>query len=89
MSYSVTREVHSLGLAYRPGRLEAAHTGAFIDEVGDLSPRRRCDSCASCRPRLSHAGEQGTTALGRVIAATWHDLDADVARGTFEDPCIG
>jgi transcriptional regulator with GAF, ATPase, and Fis domain len=73
-------------LRERPGRFQAAHGGTiFLDEIGDLP--------LELQPKLlrvlqegeyERVGEDGTRTVDvRVVAATNHDLAADVRTGRF------
>jgi len=73
------------------GRFELAHTGTlFLDEVGDLGEEAQA--------KLLRALESGTiqrigssdpfTVDVRVLAATNHDLHADVERGRFREDLL-
>lgn len=65
----------------RAGRLEAADGGTLlIDEVGDLPREAQLRLLRFLQTHvLSRIGENKERRLSvRVIAATWHDLDADV-----------
>jgi transcriptional regulator with PAS, ATPase and Fis domain len=70
----------------RPGRLEAADGGTLlIDEVGDLPPEAQVRLLRFLQTQvISRIGENRARQLSvRVIAATWHDLEANVESGTF------
>lgn len=70
----------------REGRLETAHEGTlFIDEVGDLPLEAQLRLLRFLQTQImSRLGENKERQLSvRIIAATWHDLEKDVAQGTF------
>ena len=75
----------------RIGRLEAADGGTLlVDEVGDLPPTAQVRLLRFLQTqRLSRIGENRERQVKvRVIAATWHDLDKDVAEGKFRDDLL-
>jgi transcriptional regulator with GAF, ATPase, and Fis domain len=78
-------------LRERPGRFQTAHGGTiFLDEIGDLP--------IELQPKLlrvlqegeyERVGEDGTRSVDvRVIAATNHDLAADVRAGRFREDLL-
>jgi DNA-binding NtrC family response regulator len=70
----------------RSGRLEDADRGTvLIDEIGDLPPAAQVRLLRFLQDqKLSRAGESKERQVQvRILAATWHPLDADVARGAF------
>ena len=70
----------------RSGRLEDADRGTvLIDEIGDLPPAAQVRLLRFLQDqKLSRAGESKERQVRvRILAATWHSLDADVARGAF------
>jgi DNA-binding NtrC family response regulator len=74
------------GVDAREGLLEMAHHGSiFLDEVGDLEPLAQAKLLRFLQERKvrSIGGRQNVRLDVRVIAATHHDLDADVAAGRF------
>lgn len=75
----------------RAGRLEAADGGTLlIDEVGDLPPEAQVRLLRFLQTQtMSRIGENKERQLSvRIIAATWHDLDADVKAGKFREDLL-
>ncbi|WP_434043941.1 MULTISPECIES: sigma-54-dependent Fis family transcriptional regulator [Sorangium] len=70
----------------RLGRLEEANGGTLlIDEIGDLPPAAQVRLLRFLQDqKLSRTGENEEQSVQvRILAATWHRLDDDVAQGTF------
>lgn len=75
----------------RAGRLEAADGGTLlIDEVGDLPREAQVRLLRFLQTqKVSRLGENQERQLSvRIIAATWHDLDADVKEGRFREDLL-
>lgn len=73
-------------ITLRQGRLELADKGTLlIDEVGDLPREAQLRLLRFLQTqKVSRIGENTERQLSvRILAATWHNLDADVAAGTF------
>jgi transcriptional regulator with GAF, ATPase, and Fis domain len=74
------------GVDARKGLLESADPGTlFLDEVGDLEPMAQAKLLRFLQERtLSRVGGRSRIRLDvRIIAATHHDIEADVAAGRF------
>src|SRR5437762_1591289 len=72
----------------KPGRLEAARGGTiFLDEVGDLPPELQGKLLRFLEEhRFERVGGSETIEVdARVVAATNHDLEADVRGGRFRE----
>jgi DNA-binding NtrC family response regulator len=70
----------------KPGRLEAANGGTvFLDEAGELPPELQAKLLRFLEEhRFERVGGSETIAVdARIIAATHHDLEADVLAGRF------
>lgn len=70
----------------RAGRLEQAHGGTLlIDEIGDLPPAGQVRLLRFLQEqKLSRTGENTERQVRvRILAATWHQLEDDVAKGHF------
>ncbi|MFZ6186010.1 sigma 54-interacting transcriptional regulator [Nannocystis pusilla] len=75
----------------RSGRLESANGGTLlIDEVGDLPFEAQVRLLRFLQTQVvSRIGENNERQLSvRIIAATWHDLDAAVAAGRFREDLL-
>ncbi len=75
----------------RIGRLAEADGGTvLIDEVGDLPMAAQLRLLRFLQTqRLSRIGDNRETKIDvRVIAATWHDLDEDVKKGSFRQDLL-
>jgi DNA-binding NtrC family response regulator len=75
----------------RTGRLEEADGGTLlIDEVGDLPRETQLQLLRFLQTHaISRIGENIVRPLSvRIIAATWHDLDADVKAGLFREDLL-
>ena len=74
------------GVEARKGLLESANHGTlFLDEVGDLEPAAQAKVLRFVQERtVDHVGGRQKIRLDvRVIAATHHDIEADIAAGLF------
>jgi two-component system response regulator GlrR len=72
----------------RKGLFQQAHAGTlFLDEVGDMPLAGQVKLLRSLQQQsVRPVGASSDLRVDvRVIAATHHDLDADVARGTFRE----
>lgn len=72
--------------AVRKGRLELADEGTvLIDEIGDLPADAQVRLLRFLQDRVVErlGSEKKIPVRVRILAATWHDLDADVAAGRF------
>ncbi len=70
----------------RPGRIVSADGGTlFIDEIGDLPAEAQVAMLRFLQDgSLSALGRDDARKVDvRIIAATWHDLEQDVAEGRF------
>lgn len=75
----------------RDGRLAAADGGSLlIDEVGDLPPEAQVALLRFLETQtFSRLGENHSRRVNvRILAATWHDLDADVTAGKFRQDLL-
>jgi transcriptional regulator with AAA-type ATPase domain len=75
----------------RKGLLEEADGGTvLIDEVGDLPHEAQLQLLRFLQSyRLTRLGDNKERPLNlRIIAATWHDLDADVKNGSFRQDLL-
>ncbi len=83
--FGVERGV-ATGVEARTGRFEAAQGGTlFLDEIGDMDLIAQAKILRALQQRtIERVGGKAPISLDvRVLAATHHDLDADVAKGTF------
>lgn len=74
------------GVSARPGKLEEADGGTvFLDELGDLAPDAQAKLLRFLADRKIErvGGRKPISVDVRVVAATHHDLPADVAAGRF------
>lgn len=74
------------GVSARPGKLEEANGGTvFLDELGDLAPEAQAKLLRFLADRKIErvGGRKPFEVDVRVVAATHHDLAADVAAGRF------
>ena len=74
--------------ARREGRFELADQGTlFLDEIGDITPSTQVKLLRVLQEReLERVGGVETVAVDvRILAATNHDLEADVKAGTFRE----
>jgi len=74
--------------ARREGRFELADKGTlFLDEIGDISPSTQVKLLRVLQEReLERVGGVETVAVDvRILAATNHDLEADVKAGRFRE----
>ena len=79
---------HSTATAARPGLFESAEGGSvFLDEVGDLSAAVQAKLLRVLEDKkvLRVGARKYTPVDVRFIAATNHDLEADVAQGRFRE----
>jgi len=75
----------------RRGRFELAHRGTlFLDEVGDLSPEAQAKLLRAIETGVVErvGGGKAIHADVRVLAATNHDLRAQVEEGTFRQDLL-
>jgi DNA-binding NtrC family response regulator len=75
-------------VAQKKGKFELADGGTlFLDEIGDISPKLQVDLLRVLQERrFFRVGGTAEIAVDvRVIAATHHDLAADVREGRFRD----
>jgi DNA-binding NtrC family response regulator len=75
-------------LVQRKGKFELADGGTlFLDEIGDISPKLQVDLLRVLQERrfFRVGGSSETEVDVRVIAATHHDLQAEVRGGRFRD----
>jgi len=75
----------------RLGRLEAADGGTLlIDEIGDLPMSAQLQLLRFLQDgKVSQIGTNAESSLHvRIIAATWHDLEADVKKGMFREDLL-
>jgi formate hydrogenlyase transcriptional activator len=73
-------------IAQRVGRFEVAHLGTlFLDEVGDIPPELQAKLLRVLQEQeFERLGSNRTVRVDvRVIAATHHDLEAEVRQGRF------
>jgi DNA-binding NtrC family response regulator len=76
------------GVEPRPGCFESARGGTlFLDEIGDMDLAAQAKILRVLQTRsVQRIGGREAIALDvRVVAATNHDLEADVARGSFRE----
>jgi DNA-binding NtrC family response regulator len=74
------------GVVERKGRFEGAHGGTlFLDEIGDMDLVAQAKILHFLEDRTVEriGGRKALPLDVRLVAATNHDLEADIARGTF------
>jgi DNA-binding NtrC family response regulator len=86
--YGHVRGAFTGAVASRPGRFELARGGTvFLDEIANMSPAMQAKLLRVVQERevVPVGGSEPIRVDVRVIAATHHDLEADVREGRFRE----
>jgi DNA-binding NtrC family response regulator len=86
--YGHVRGAFTGAVASRPGRFELARGGTvFLDEIANMSPAMQAKLLRVVQERevVPVGGSEPIRVEVRVIAATHHDLEADVREGRFRE----
>jgi DNA-binding NtrC family response regulator len=86
--YGHVRGAFTGAVAARPGRFELARGGTvFLDEIANMSPALQAKLLRVVQERevVPVGGSDPVRVDVRVIAATHHDLEADVREGRFRE----